>query len=162
MSNNMATLRLITASILTHSLFACSQDDKSKVTVLFDRVDKVEKGGDVFLKGISVGEVTHLELFGDSVLVDIKLADTIKIPVDSKFIIYPSILGSSNISIERSEKTVFLTNKDTARGYYYKKGLFDAMVSDSTKREKIQQSLDKIGRGIKELVEASRDTLQND
>jgi ABC-type transporter Mla subunit MlaD len=156
----MATLRLIISSILTLSLFACSQDDKSKVTVLFDRVDKVEKGGDVFLKGISVGEVTHLELLGDSVLVDIKLADTIKIPVDSKFIIYPSILGSSNITIERSEKTVFLTNRDTARGYYLQRALLDGMISDSTKREKIQQSLDKIGRGIKELVEASRDTSQ--
>jgi hypothetical protein len=140
------------------SLFACSRDNKSKVTVLFDRVDKVEQGGDVFLKGISVGEVTHLELFGDSVLVDIKLADTIRIPVDSKFIIYPSLLGTSNISIECSDKTVFLTNKDTARGYYFKKGLFDAMVSDSTKREKIQQSLDKIAQGIKELAEASKDT----
>jgi ABC-type transporter Mla subunit MlaD len=158
----MATHRLIISTILTLALFACSQDDKSKVTVLFDRVDKVEKGGDVFLKGISVGEVTHLELFGDSVLVDIKFADTIKIPVDSKFIIYSSILGSSNISIERSEKTVFLTNKDTARGYYYKKGLFDPMVSDSIKREIIQQSLDKIGQGIKELAEASKDTSKKD
>jgi ABC-type transporter Mla subunit MlaD len=156
----MATLRLIISSVLTISLFACSQDDKSKITVLFDRVDKVEKGGDVFLKGISVGEVTRLELFGDSILVDIKLAEKIKIPVDSKFIIYPTILGSSYISIERSDKTVFLTNKDTARGYYLQKALLDGIISDSTKREKIQESLDKIGRGIKELVEASRDTLQ--
>jgi hypothetical protein len=59
-----------------------------------------------------------------------------------------------------SDKTVFLTNKDTARGYYLQKALVDGIISDSTKREKIQESLDKIGRGIKELVEASRDTTQ--
>jgi ABC-type transporter Mla subunit MlaD len=146
--------------MLTLSLFACSPNDKRKVTVLFNRVDNVKTGDNVYLKGLSIGEVTHLELFGDSVLVDIKLADTIKIPFNSKFIIQPSLIGSSNITIEPSDKTVFLTNKDTARGSYLQKGLLDNMVSDSTKREKIQQSLDKIGQGIKELVEASKDTLE--
>lgn len=160
MGNNMATPRYFILVILTISFFACSYDNKSKVTVLFDRVDNIEKGSKVYLKGFPVGEVTHLELLGDSVLADIKLSDTIRIPLDSKFIINPSLIGSAHITIEPSDKTTYLTNKDTASGFYLQKGLLDDMVSDSTRREKIQQSLDKIGQGIKELVEAARDTTQ--
>ncbi|MFN8290743.1 MAG: MCE family protein [Chitinophagaceae bacterium] len=156
----MATLRYFLSFILTLSIFACSKDNKSKVTVLFDRVDNIEKGSKVYLKGIPVGEVTHLELFGDSVLADINLADTIKIPTDSKFIINPSLIGSAHITIEPSNKTTFLTTKDTASGFYLQKSLLDDMISDSARREKMQQSLDKIGEGIKELIESSRDTTK--
>ena len=158
MGNNMTTLRYFISFILTLTLFACSHDNKNKVTVLFDRVDNIEKGSKVYLKGFPVGEVIHLELFGDSVLVDIKLADSVNIPVDSKFIINPALIGNSTISIEPSDNKTFLTNKDTINGSYVEQKLLDRVMSDSVQKQKIQQSLDKIGQGLKELVETYRDT----
>ena len=97
-------------------------------------------------------------IFGNKVAVDIELRNKIKIPVGSKFILNPSLLGPSNISIDQSEETVFLTAKDTISGEFINKGLLDKLISDSVKNEKIQQSLNQIGDGIKELVETVKDT----
>ncbi len=160
MGNNMTTLRYLISSLLTISFFACSHESKSKLTILFNRVDKLEKGSEVYLKSLPIGEVTQLELFGDSVLVDVKIADTIKIPFDSRCIINPSLLGSSHITIEPSDNSIYLTKKDTLRGSYLEKDIFDYMVSDSAKQEKIQKSIEKIGEGIKEIIEVSTDSTK--
>jgi ABC-type transporter Mla subunit MlaD len=156
MGNKMTTPRFLISFILALALAACFHPDKNKLTILFDRVDNLEIGGKVYTRGFPVGEVTHLALLGDSVLVSLKLNDTINIPVESKFIITPSLLGNSQINIEMSDKTTYLTNKDTASGFYLKKGVFDDLISDSTKRGKIIKAVDKINEGIKELVEPSR------
>ena len=158
MCNKMTHPRFLILFILVLALAACSYSHKNKLTILFDRVDNLEIGGRVLLKGLPVGKVTHLELFGDSVLVTVKLSDTINIPVESKFIITPSLLGNSHIDIEVSNKTTYLGSKDTVAGSYQKNGVLDNLFSDSAKREKIKISVDKISEGIKELVEASGDT----
>jgi ABC-type transporter Mla subunit MlaD len=76
-------MRLITITILTLALLSCHQES-NKLTILFDNVEGLETGGEVYYKGIKVGEVTHLDLFENKVVVDIKLKDSIRIPVGSK------------------------------------------------------------------------------
>jgi hypothetical protein len=83
----------------------------------------------------------------------------------------PSFLEPVGIIVKPSRSTTFLTFKDTCRGQYIPKRtviemihnsiISDSMINDSLKRQKIQRSLDKIGKGIKELVEAAKDTTQS-
>jgi ABC-type transporter Mla subunit MlaD len=155
-------VRLITITILILVFFSCRYD-YNKLTILFDNVEGLEKGADVYYRGIKIGEVTHLDLFQDKVVADIKLKDSIRIPVSSRFIINPSVIGSAHITIEPSAQTSFFSSKDTVVGEYSKKQLLDDFVSDTIKRRKVQESFEKIGEGIKGLVEASsknKDTLQ--
>ena len=153
-------MRLIIILISTLALFSCRRD-ANKLTILFDNVEGLENGGQVYYRGIKVGEVTHLELFRDKVVADIKLQDSIRIPVDSKFIINPSVLGPAHITIEPSVQAAFLSSKDTLTGEFSKKQLLDDFVSDTARRRKAQESFEKIGEGIKGLIEASGDTTKN-
>jgi ABC-type transporter Mla subunit MlaD len=154
------TSRLLIIFILALYFAGCSNNKKPKLTVIFDRVDNLKEGSEVYYKGVPVGEVTEFELFRDSVLVEIKFTNAVKIPANSRFFINPTLVGISNISIEPSAKTTFLTSKDTVTGYYREKGFIDNMISDSAERHRVLQSIEKIGEGIKELVEAARDTMQ--
>lgn len=154
-------MRLVTITILTVALFSCRRDD-NKLTIVFDNVEGLEKGGDVYYKGIKVGEVIRLDLFQNKVVTDIRLKDRIRIPVNSKFIINPSVIGSAHITIEPSTQTAFLSSRDTVAGEYSKKQLLDDFVSDTARRRKVQQSFEKIGEGIKGLIEvSSMDTTKN-
>src|SRR5688572_18257469 len=154
-------MRLITIIILTLALLSCRRGS-NKLTVLFDNVEGLETGGEVYYKGIKVGEVTHLDLFKDKVVADIKLKDSIRIPIGSRFIINPSVIGSAHITIDPSPQTAFLSSKDTVTGEYSKKQLLDDFVSDTARRRKVQESFEKIGEGIKGLIEASsKDTTQS-
>jgi ABC-type transporter Mla subunit MlaD len=153
-------MRLITIAIFTLALFSCHRNN-NKLTILFDNVEGLETGAEVYYKGIKVGEVTHLDLFKNKVVADIKLKDSIRIPVDSKFIINPSVIGSAHITIDPSPQTTFVSSTDTVTGEYSKKQLLDDFVSDTARRRKVQESFEKIGEGIKGLIEASsRDTIK--
>ena len=153
-------MRLVIIFILSLALFSC-RHDANKLTILFDNVEGLENGGEVYYRGIKVGEVTHLDLFRDKVAADIKLQDSIRIPVDSKFIINPSVIGPAHITIEPSVQTAFLSSKDTVTGEFSKKQLLDDFVSDTARRRKVQESFEKIGEGIKGLIEASRDSTKS-
>ena len=147
-------------TILILALFSCRRYN-NKLIILFDNVEGLENGSDVYYKGIKVGQVTHLDLFQDKVVADIKLKDSIRIPVDSRFIINPSFIGSAHITIEPSAQTAFLSSKDTVNGEYSRKQLLDDFVADSARRRKVQESFDKIGEGIKGLIDAaSKDTTK--
>jgi ABC-type transporter Mla subunit MlaD len=153
-------MRLITITILTLALFSCR--NANRLTILFDNVEGLENGADVYYKGVKVGKVTRLDLFHNEVVTDIKLQDGIRIPVGSKFIINPSVIGSARITIEPSMQTTFLSPKDTMTGEFNKKELLDDFVSDTARRRKVQESFEKIGEGIKGLIEASsRDTTKS-
>lgn len=151
----MAT-RLILIVGVTLCLTSCMH--KSNLTILFDRVDGLEVGSKVYNKGIEIGDVTRIDLFGNKVLTEIRLNDKINIPISSAFIINQNLLGTTSINVDYSDKQQFLSSGDTSLGHYQGKKLLDNLVSDSSKRQQIQKSLDKIGEGISELVEAAKDT----
>jgi len=153
----MRTQLLLITFFLT-ALFSSCLRDKNKLTILFDRVDGLETDAKVYQKGIIIGKVTDLHLVDKGVLADIQFKDNVRIPVDSKFTISTSLLGTTSISVEPSNNKSYLTLKDTIAGHYNDKKLLDDLVSDSAKQQKIQKSLDKIADGVKELVETAKDT----
>jgi ABC-type transporter Mla subunit MlaD len=139
-------------------LFSACSHNKNKLSILFERVDHLEVGAQVYLKNIPIGKVTNLDLFDKGVIADISLKDKTQIPVDSKFLISTSILSTTSIIVESSDKKIYLTDKDTVAGQYDERKLLDLMIIDSTKRQKIQQSFNKIGEGVKEIIETASDT----
>ena len=127
---------------------------------MFDKVDNLEKGASVKLHGITIGEVTNMDLSGDGVLVDIKLDKEQKIPVGSKFSIINALIGNSSIVVEPSGQKIFLKSSDTIKGNYETKGILDTFFSDSLNRQKAREALDKIITGLNELAQAKKDSAE--
>jgi phospholipid/cholesterol/gamma-HCH transport system substrate-binding protein len=140
--------------------FASCLSKQNKYTISFDRVDGLQEGSDVSNKGFAIGKVKHIELFGNRVLVDIKLNDKIKVPQQSIFLLKENLLGASFVDIEYSDKINYLSSKDTAIGEYQKKAIMDNLISDTIKRKKIEKSLEKIATGIGELIESNNDSTK--
>lgn len=155
-------MRKFVPIFLVALIFTSCTKPKIKFTVLFDRVDGLAIGSSVQNKGIKIGEVKRLDLFGKQVLADIELNTKTQVPVDSKFIIRNGILNSSTIDIEFSDNTTNVSPGDTVKGNYVQKALLDDLISDSTKRKQIESSLQKIASGVEKLVErANKDSLNN-
>jgi ABC-type transporter Mla subunit MlaD len=142
------------------AVIACSDKNKNRITILFDRVDNIEVGSNVYLKGFLVGEVKHLALADNGVWVDIKLAGETKIPVDSKFLVISSPLGLAHISIEASDKKNYLLSKDTVTGVYNQQGLLDELLADSTNKEKVYRFLDELNERLKEMIKKAKDSTK--
>jgi hypothetical protein len=100
----------------------------------------------------------NVNLYKTQVVVDITLTDSIRIPTESKFIINPSIFGSAHITIEPSGQTAFLSSTDTVTGVYSSIRKFDDLTTDTTRQRKVGESFEKIGEGIKELIESAKDS----
>ena len=155
----MNKLTSIVFLLTVFTLTSCFHKN-DKIIISFDRVDGLAKGSSVYNKGITVGEVTDFHLFGNRILVDIKLKDNIKIPKQSTFGIKENLLGSSYVDIEYSNSNSFLKSDDTAYGKYQKQAIMDNIISDTTKRKNIEKSLKKIATGIGELIENTKDTIK--
>ena len=147
-------MRLLVIAILTSIFLGCHRDH-NRLTILFDNVEGLIEDANVYYKGIVVGNVTKLALADKGVLVDIKLIDSLQIPEGSGFIINPSVFNGAHITIEPSTATTFITVHDTVIGHYQKKHLYDDFASDTASQRKVKESFEKIGEGIKGLIEAS-------
>lgn len=146
--------------ILLAMTFAGCFSKQNKYKVLFDRADGLQEGSNVLNKGVIIGNVTNIDLFGNNVLVDIQLNENKKIPEQSTFLLKENLLGSSYVDIEYSDKINYLSFKDTAIGKYQKQVIMDNLFSDTTKRKKIEKSLEKIVTGIGELIENAKDSAK--
>ncbi|MGQ0738004.1 MAG: MlaD family protein [Bacteroidota bacterium] len=157
----MKTPAIILSIALSLFFLACARHKKNKLTIVFDRVDNLQAGSPVKIQGIDIGKVLGLNLIDGGVLVKITLWDNKQIPAGSIFsIVNPMIGSAAYIDIEPSESAVFLSSEDTASGKYGERGLLDNLISDSAKRKKIEEALDKIAEGLKELVNARKDSTR--
>lgn len=148
-------MRLINVAILIVVLFSCNHE-RNRLTILFDNVEGLKEESGVYYRGLVVGKVKKLALADHGVLVDISLADSLRIPMNSRFIISPSVLSGSHITIEPSSSSTLLSINDTVTGYFQKNHIYDDLTSDTSKQRKIRESFEKIGDGIKGLIEASK------
>ena len=154
------TKTILTTLLIALSIAACFHK-KEQISVLFDRVDGLTDESLVINKGIAIGKIKSMHLYDNRVIVDITLNDNIKIPVHSTFTVNNSLLGGSCISIEYSNANNFLTAGDTVNGIYQKQVLMDNIMSDSTKRKNVEKSLEKIATGIGELIQSTKDSINN-
>jgi ABC-type transporter Mla subunit MlaD len=157
----MKTLFLEISVFMCLFFGACLGNKKNKLAIIFDRVDNLEIGSSQKIHGIDIGKVSNLKLIDTGVLVKISLSNKRVIPIGSKFSIINPMIGVTYIDIEPSTSNTFLTPKDTVTGKYGEKGLLDNLVSDSTTRKKMKEAYNKIAEGIKELIEAKKDSIRN-
>lgn len=151
---------LITAFFLQIFLISCIKKKNADLNVVFDRVDNIVVGSEVKMNGYTVGKVNGLKLLNNGVLVGIKLTEKIHISSGSEFFISSPLVGASSVNIKPSSTKSYLSNKDTVPGKFEEKGLLDSFISDSANRKKIQDALTKIAEGIKELLEARKDSTR--
>ena len=141
-------------------MYGCGHTNR-RLNILFDNVDGLSIGSEVKCKGLKIGEVVSLEIINRKVLAGIVLTKKTQIPSDSKFFIQSSVLGSTSIEVELSNKSVLLTSKDTVQGTFSRRAILDDLISDSTKKKEIKKSLEKITSGVAEIVEkVARDSVQ--
>jgi ABC-type transporter Mla subunit MlaD len=152
---------LWTVSAIVLLLFiSCSKKRTYKLYVLFDKVDNLYEGAEVKMNGIQIGKVKQMELYGDSVLVDMSITRQYEIPAESNFKIINSLIGGATVSIYRSDKKSILKSSDTVRGSYMKEGLLDSFFADSLNRQKAKEAIEKIVTGLKELEQSKRDSAK--
>ncbi|MBO9561938.1 MAG: MCE family protein [Niastella sp.] len=151
----MSLFRLLLIAGLSFCLVACKQ--QTRIAVVFSNVDELQVDNSVFHNGIEIGKVSDLSLYHDGVLATIQLNDKVRIPTGSTFRYEHALLGTPAIHVDYSNQQQYLSIADTSIGQYPKK-LLDHLLSDSSKQEKIQQSIDKIGEGLSELAEAVKDS----
>ena len=146
-------LRYIILPLVVILLLACN--NPPKYTLLFDRVDGLKVGAPVHIAGLMIGKVTRINLkdsLVSQIAVDFELIKDVRIPAGSKFIIRQSLIGDPDILIRMSASPQFIQPNDTLAGIYaVRENVF--AIEDSAKREKVKQSIKKIGEGIKELLQ---------
>lgn len=150
--------KLLLPVLMAIALAGC-HPDANTCSVLFNRVDGLEKGSAVLNRGISVGKVTYLDFYKDQVLVKFELREGMHIPRGSIFAIRNALLSPTYINVDYSDSTIFLTSKDTVPGLYENKSLID-ILSGTVHKRPIDQSLKKIATGIGELIEAAKDSTK--
>jgi ABC-type transporter Mla subunit MlaD len=98
-------------------LLSCNNNTK-KIYVIFDNVETLEPNSKVTCKGIEIGKIDKIDLYGDKVLVELTMKDKYKITKESKFLInQSSLLGSGNIEVIVNIKNVeLIRNNDTLIG----------------------------------------------
>ena len=107
-------LYLILITIICGFLINCKHSG-NKYTVVVDNVEGLKEGSNVLCAGLTIGKVTHLDLFKDSVVVDIEINKEFNIPIGSKFIVEKNTFSTINLLIERSGEISFIKNYDTVK-----------------------------------------------
>ena len=144
-----------TIFIILFSFHSCNSKS-TRYKVIVDNVEGLETGSNVIYKDRTIGFVTDMDLFNDSVIVYFTLNKGNQIPKGSTFIVQHPTLGISGLYVESSKLRETMTLSDTARGYRdTARFLFGADTAGARKRK---EAFLKIADGIKEFVEATRDS----
>jgi ABC-type transporter Mla subunit MlaD len=154
--------KLFVFILLSIFLVACN-DGRQKYTILFNRVDNINKGSEVKIKGVVSGKVIRMKLLDDSVAVTVSMKKGTVISSATSATIFASPIGSPYISLEDvmpvSWASRVLIEGDTLRrGVYSERKLLDEFISDSVQSKRIIHSLDTIADVLQELIKAKNNS----
>jgi hypothetical protein len=145
----------LTILILLIAFQSCnSQSTRYKVIV--DNVEGLETGSHVIYEGKTIGFVTDMDLFNDSVIVYFTLNKENRIRRGSKFIVQHPVLGVSGLYVESSNFRDAMTISDTARGY--RDTTRFSFGADTAGARKRKEAIRKIMEGVGEFIEATKDS----
>ncbi|MEM9022748.1 MAG: MCE family protein [Bacteroidota bacterium] len=146
-------VHLLPVFFLCCGLTGCNPD-RTIIYATFDRVDGLTRYDQVQSRGLAIGQVTHLTLFGkDQVLVQMALLPEAAIPADSKFALQSQdLLGTKAVEVTYGEASDLLTNGDTVAGQaeinYVKSISLDSLSGPAAKTVEL----------VKHLLEQAADT----
>lgn len=99
------------------TLFASCKPENIVIYIKFEHSQGLHAKHELILKGVSVGEVTKVELTSDyKVLASVRLSDSVKLPKDSQFTISNKDLFTKAIVVEEGKSKMMLQNTDTIQG----------------------------------------------
>jgi len=123
------------------------------IKILFDNVQGLSDGDPVRISGLKVGSVKGMRLIGEKVEVETWITSSVKLPVDSKFIIRSTgVMEERYISIDVGNSDNYIKKWDTVTGYY-DIGLMELTQSAATVGENVNLLIQKINTLIDEKVE---------
>jgi ABC-type transporter Mla subunit MlaD len=120
--------------------------DPATCTVLFEKIDRIQVGNDVFGDGRVIGKVIDLQEYGEQVLVKVELKDQVEIPTGSKFYINSTLLGDPYLLVKYSNSTTFLTSKDTVQGSVSQDIQWRARSTTQRKEERSKKRWERLPR----------------
>ncbi len=120
-----------------------------------DNVTGLQKGSDVLLNGIPVGEVSRMDMLDNSkIAVTVSLNRDIKVPLGSAFVLQTSLIGASKLILERSNSSIVATKADTLPGSFDTASSMNLFL-DSTKNKRVRKAFKKIIEGFQELLDST-------
>ena len=88
-----------------------------QLNLLVENADGIQKGDDVYFRGVKIGNVLESSIIRNGVLLNLKIDDLDKIPVDSKFIISDfSLISGKAIQINPGIANKYIQSGDTVYG----------------------------------------------
>ena len=109
---------LLILTVFLSLTIGCSTEKDKKIYILFDSVNGLTEGCKVQTRGLNIGQVTNITLFGnDKVLVETTIDRQHNIPQQSTFTLASAdVLGKKTINIDYADTEVYYNTKDTVQG----------------------------------------------
>lgn len=142
--------------ILAIFLFGACSPQKNKLIMVFDNVSGITDKSEIKMNGVVVGSVYKMSLLDMGVLVKASIEKEVRIPINSKASVVMPFLGNSFIDIVPSDNKNYLSPQDTLRGVYFEEKILDKLTSDTTKKRKIQDALEKLKEGIDSIIKSNK------
>jgi phospholipid/cholesterol/gamma-HCH transport system substrate-binding protein len=138
-------------------------DDTYGFSVVFQEVAGLVVGDRVTVAGISSGEITSMELQNGKVLTDVRLSESVRIPVDSRISVSTyGLIGAKVIAIKPGESSEYIQPGQTVAGYY-DQGLGDVVAEMGKALTEIRVVLGKADEAISDTEARNNigNTLEN-
>ncbi|HXC03198.1 MAG TPA: MCE family protein [Bacteroidia bacterium] len=137
--------KLLPLFALLTLLFACNPGKSRKLYVLYEDADGLTTSANIMSRGLKIGTVTSLNLYGNKKIVaELTFDQEIRIPRPSTFsLITTDLLGGKAILADFSDSKTYYKPGDTLEGRIERRSAFnlDSVLTNA-----------KIATGIKHLV----------
>ena len=134
-----------------------------QLNLLVENADGIQKGDEIFFRGVKIGNVLESSIIRNGVLLNLKIDELDKIPIDSKFEISDfSLISGKAIQINPGVSNKYFQPGDTVLGIAaYGVNQAIASIKDITpKIEKVLSNLDALtGNEVKDKVELTLNNL---
>ena len=134
-----------------------------QLNLIVENADGIQKGDEIYFRGVKIGNVTESSIIIDGVLLNLKIDELDKIPIDSKFEISDfSLISGKAIQINPGVSEKYLQPGDTINGSaaYSVNQAIETIKNLSPKIEKVLANLDALtGESVKDKVELTLNNL---
>ena len=136
-----------------------------QLNLIVENADGIQKGDEIYFRGVKIGNVLESSIIKSGVMLNLKIDEINKIPIDSKFEISDfSLISGKAIQINPGISNQYFLPGDTVKGSTaYGVNQAIASIKDLTpKIDKVLSNLDALtGNEIKEKVELTLNNLNS-
>ncbi|MFA3781616.1 MlaD family protein [Melioribacteraceae bacterium 4301-Me] len=160
------TISLAVIMLIATTLWLGKSNFLSKgmqLNLIVENADGIQKGDEIYFRGVKIGNVLESSIVRNGVVLNLKIDEIDKIPIDSKFEICDfSLISGKAIQIEPGISNQYFLPGDTVKGSTaYGVNQAIASIKDLTpKINKVLSNLDALtGNEVKDKVELTLNNL---